>query len=164
MNTKKMSLLALFVALSIIGAMIKIPAIVGSVALDAFPALVVVVLLGTRSGMFVAAMGHLMSSLIVGMPLGPMHLFVAVEMAVIVWIFGVLYQSGKKWIACIVFIILNGIIAPLPFALLLSLPFYISLVPSVLVGSALNGVLALIFIQRFEPFLQKKLVGILNES
>ena len=110
MNTKKMSLLALFVALSIIGAMI------------------------------------------------------AVEMALIVWIFGVLYQSGKKWIACIVFIILNGIIAPLPFALLLSLPFYISLVPSVLVGSALNGVLALIFIQRFEPFLQKKLVGILNES
>src|SRR5699024_4243128 len=87
-----------------------------------------------------------------------------VEMALIVWIFGVLYQSGKKWIACIVFIILNGIIAPLPFALLLSLPFYISLVPSVLVGSALNGVLALIFIQRFEPFLQKKLVGILNES
>ena len=43
MNTKKMSLLALFVALSIIGAMIKIPAVVGSVALDAFPALVVVV-------------------------------------------------------------------------------------------------------------------------
>jgi len=34
--------------------------------------------------MFVAAMGHLMSSLIVGMPLGPMHLFVAVEMALIV--------------------------------------------------------------------------------
>ena len=160
MNTKKMSLLALFVALSIIGAMIKIPAVVGSVALDAFPALVVVVLLGTKSGMFVAAMGHLMSSLIVGMPLGPMHVFVAMEMAVIVWIFGVLYQSGKKWVACLAFIILNGIIAPLPFALLLSLPFYLSLVPSVLIGSALNGILALIFIQRFEPFLQKKLVGI----
>src|SRR5699024_4037691 len=140
------------VALSIIGAMIKIPAVVGSVALDAFPALVVVVLRGTKSGMFVAAMGHLMSSLFVGMPLGPMHVFVAMEMAVIVWICGALYQSGKKWVACMVFIILNGIIAPLPFALLLSLPFYLSLVPSVLIGSALNGILALIFIQRFEPF------------
>lgn len=39
MNIRKMSLIALFIALSVIGAAIKIPAIIGSIALDVFPAI-----------------------------------------------------------------------------------------------------------------------------
>lgn len=162
MHTKKLSLLALFIALSMVGAMIKIPAIVGSVALDIFPPLVVAVLIGRKSGAFVAAMGHLMSAFIAGMPLGPMHFFIAVEMAVIVWLFAMLYQSGKKWLAAALFMMLNSFIAPLPFAFLFSLSFYISLVPSLFIGSVLNGLLALLFIPRLEPFFERNLAVMMH--
>lgn len=157
-HTKKLSLLALFIALSIIGSMIKIPAVIGSVAIDAFPALVVAVLIGRKSGALVAAIGHLLSALIGGMPLGPMHLIIAVEMAIIVWIFSLLYQANKKMLAGGAFVVLNGLIAPLPFILLLSFPFYLSLVPSLVIGSAFNMILALIFIPRLERFFQTNLV------
>lgn len=163
MHTKKLSILALFIGLSIIGSMIKVPAVIGSVAIDAFPALVVAVLIGKNYGAIVGALGHLMSALIGGLPLGPMHLLIAMEMAIIVWVFGLLFQSNKKYLAGGSFVFLNGVIAPLPFILLLSLPFYLSLVPSLVLGSALNMVLALIFIPRLEPYFKAKLAGILHE-
>lgn len=155
LNTKNLSLLALFIALSIVGSMIKIPAVVGSVALDAFPALVAVVLIGGKSGAWIAALGHLMSALIGGMPLGPMHGVIAVEMALIVWVFGMLYQSNRKLLAGASFVFLNGLIAPLPFIILLSFPFYLSLLPSLLIGSVVNMVLAWIAIPRLEPLFHK---------
>ncbi|MHA6252614.1 ECF transporter S component [Oceanobacillus sp. CAU 1775] len=163
MQTKKLSILALFIGLSIIGSMIKVPAVIGSVALDAFPALVVAVLLGKNYGAIVGMMGHLMSALIGGLPLGPMHLLIAIEMAIIIWIFGMLYQSNKKYLAGGSFVILNGIIAPLPFILLLSLSFYLSLLPGLIIGSSLNMVLALVFIPRLEPYFKNKFVGIVHD-
>ena len=53
MNIKKISLISLFIALSVAGASIKIPAIVSSVALDMVPALLAGVILGGGSGAFV---------------------------------------------------------------------------------------------------------------
>lgn len=50
MNIKKITLLALFIGLSVVGAMIKIPAVVTSVALDAFPALLAAVYFGPLAG------------------------------------------------------------------------------------------------------------------
>lgn len=163
-SRRRMSLIALFVALSVIGSMVKIPGPIGSVALDAFPALVLAVFIGGKSGALVAAMGHLVSALFAGMPLGPMHLLVAVEMAMIVWLFGVIYQSNKKIMAGALFVFLNGMIASLPFILLVSLPFYLSLLPSLVIGSAFNVILALIFIPRFEPIFNRKFEGVFHES
>lgn len=50
MNVKKISTLALLIALSVVGAMIKIPAVVASVSLDSFPALLAGALLGGGAG------------------------------------------------------------------------------------------------------------------
>jgi len=60
-----MSLLALFIALSVIGASIKSPAVIGSVALDVFPALFSSVLIGKRTGAVVAGLGHMRGHAIV---------------------------------------------------------------------------------------------------
>src|SRR5699024_3998457 len=49
MDIKKISLLALFIDLSVIGSFIKIPAVFCSIALDAFPALLSVVIIGTTA-------------------------------------------------------------------------------------------------------------------
>ncbi|MFL6558221.1 MAG: ECF transporter S component [Bacillus sp. (in: firmicutes)] len=147
MKGKIVSGLALLTALSVVGAMIKIPAIVGSVALDVFPALLAAVLFGARAGAVVGALGHLISALAGGFPLGPMHFFIAVEMAVLVWLFGVFYTNNKI-IASALFIIGNSFLAPLPFIYLMNLGFYLGIVPSLLAGSIINTVIALIAIPR----------------
>lgn len=158
MSAKKISLLAMFIALSVIGASIKIPAVIGSVALDAFPALFAAVLIGGVPGSIVAGFGHLISALIGGMPLGPMHLIVAVEMAFIVWLFSHLYNSGKRFLASLSFVILNGFVASVPFIFLISLSFYLAIIPSLIVGAIMNVGVALIFIPRLVPTLRRHLV------
>lgn len=159
MSSKKLSLLALFIALSVIGASIKIPAIVGSIALDAFPALLASILLGKRMGAIIAGFGHILSSLIAGMPLGPMHLIIALEMAVIVWCFSVIYQSGKRKFAGLFFVLSNSLLAALPMLFLLGKGFYFALLPSLFIGAFFNVFVALLFIPRFEKLFTTNIVG-----
>jgi uncharacterized membrane protein len=157
MNIKKLCLIALMIALSAVGASIKIPAVVDSVALDALPALLAAVLFGVRAGAVTGALGHLLSALIGGFPLGPMHILIALEMAVLVWIFGILYEKGKKIISGIVFITGNAFVAPIPFIFLMNKGFYAVIVPSLLIGSVINTVLAFILIPRLSSLTQHRL-------
>ncbi|HEX6595068.1 MAG TPA: ECF transporter S component [Bacillota bacterium] len=162
MDIKKISLLALFIALSVIGSFIKIPAVVGSIALDAFPALLAVVLIGTTAGAVVAGMGHMVSAYIGGMTLGPLHIIVAMGMALIVWVFGVIYKSDRRMLAGVIFVLCNSFMIPLPFAFIMSMPFYVALIPSLLVGASVNTVIALILIPRVETIFQKQLAGVIK--
>jgi uncharacterized membrane protein len=151
-------LLALFSALSAVGAAIKIPAIVGSVAFDVFPALLAASLLGSGAGAIVGALGHLLSALIAGFPLGPMHGLIAVEMALLVYIFGVFYKKNKKVIASILFILANTFAAPLPFIFLMNIAFYVAILPSLLIGSLINTVIALVAIPRLKALVKQDLI------
>jgi uncharacterized membrane protein len=154
LNGKLISLLAMFTALSVVGASIKIPAIVGSVALDVFPALLAAALFSSWSGAIVAAFGHLISALLGGFPLGPMHLLIAIEMALLVWIFGFLYKKNKKIAATALFILGNSFAAPLPFILLMNKAFYLAIVPSLLIGSIINTGIALFALPRLSAFIK----------
>lgn len=159
MKSMNMALIALLVALTAIGAAIKIPAIIGSVGLDAFPAVLAAAILGGPSGAMVGGLGHLLSALIGGMPMGPLHVIVAVEMAILAYVFAVFYRKGMKWQAGVGFILGNSFIAPLPFMLLINVAFYWAIVPSLLIGSVINTALALILIPRLarlvEPMLSR---------
>ncbi|MEC1521173.1 ECF transporter S component [Neobacillus niacini] len=159
MKSRMLSLLALFSALSAVGAAIKIPAIVGSVAFDVFPALLAAALLGSGAGAIVGALGHLLSALISGFPLGPMHLLIAIEMALLVYIFGVLYKKNKKSTASILFVLANTFAAPLPFIIIMNIAFYIALVPSLLIGSIINTVIALAAIQRLRSLVKPDILN-----
>jgi uncharacterized membrane protein len=159
MTSRKLSLLALFSALSAVGAAIKIPAIVGSVAFDVFPALFAAALLGSGAGAIVGALGHLLSALISGFPLGPMHVLIAIEMALLVFIFGVLYKKNKKVTAGILFILANAFAAPLPFIILMNKAFYAAIVPSLLIASIINTVIALIAIPRLKAFFKQDMMN-----
>src|SRR4051812_38910864 len=158
MKSRMLSLLALFAALSAVGAAIKIPAIVGSVAFDVFPALLAAALLGSGAGALVGALGHLLSALIAGFPLGPMHFLIAIEMAALVFIFAVLYKKNKKISAAILFILANAFAAPLPFIFLMNMAFYVALVPSLLIGSIINTVIALLVIPRLKALFKQDLI------
>lgn len=103
MNTKKMVLFATLLALCVIGANIKI---LGSIALDSFPAFLGALLLGPVAGAILGVMGHLVSALLAGFPLSvPLHLIIAIMMALTMYVFGTLYLkliASGRWTAIIV--------------------------------------------------------------
>ncbi|GAM12208.1 substrate-specific component CblT of predicted B12-regulated ECF transporter for dimethylbenzimidazole [Mesobacillus selenatarsenatis SF-1] len=149
--------MAMFIALSAVGASIKIPAVIGSVALDSFPALLAAGLLGGPAGAAAGGLGHLLSAIIGGMPLGPLHLLVAGEMALLAYLFALLYKNGKRWSAGVLFIMGNSFAAPLPFIFLMGKSFYLAIVPSLFAGSLLNTLLALIVLPRIVKLLEHSL-------
>ena len=73
--------IAIFSALSAIGAMIPIPSPVGSIALDSFPGYFMALWRGVGGGATVCAIGHLLSAFRAGFPLGYLHLAVSLLMA-----------------------------------------------------------------------------------
>lgn len=82
-KTRFVSEIALFSALSGIGAMIPVPSPVGSVALDSFPGYFMALWRGSLSGALVCAIGHMLSALRAGFPLGYLHVPVALLMALV---------------------------------------------------------------------------------
>lgn len=155
MNTKKLTIIALFIALSAVGGFIKLPSAVGSIALDIFPALIAVIIVGNKSGALVGGLGHMISAQLGGLPLGPLHLMIAVEMALLVLLFGLLYQSGRRILASILFVLGNGLLAALPFAFIISFSFYIAIAPMLLLAAFINTILALLIISKLKPFFKQ---------
>ncbi len=147
MNSKKLALGAVLVALSVVGGMIKIN---GSIALDAVAAYFAAAALGGLFGGAIAVLGHFFSALMAGFPLTvPMHLFVMAEMFVIVYLFGKIYERNKYG-AAVSSIVLNGPVGTGLAALLataLGMPFagkimFGTLVLPVTFASAVNVALA----------------------
>lgn len=75
-------------------------------------------------------------------------------MAILAFVFAALYRKGFKWQAGVLFIIGNAFVAPLPFLFLMSKAFYLSIVPSLFIGSAINTVLAFVLIPRLEKLIE----------
>ncbi len=141
-NLKTLLTLSLFLALSAIGGMVKIPAVIGTVALDSMPALLVSSLYNGRKGAIVAGGGHIISSMYAGFPLGPLHILIAAEMALFVWLFGYVFSKGKRVLSALLFFIGNGVLAGIPFIFILSTSFYFAILPSLLAGSLINLTIA----------------------
>ncbi|RKD30592.1 ECF transporter S component [Thermohalobacter berrensis] len=144
----KLTYCALLIALSAIGSMIKIQ---GSIAFDSMPGFFAALFLGPVYGAVVAGIGHFLTATLSGFWLTiPMHIIVALEMALFGYIFGIVYKKINGIIASMIAIILNGPVAALiavPTSLILGLPlrgwslFYAVIIP-LTVASAANVVLA----------------------
>ncbi len=112
-TTFRITLLALFIALCVVGANVKV---MGSIAFDSLPAFLAAFLIGGKEGAIAGAAGHLFSALLAGFPLTlPMHLAIAAEMAAICWLAGWLVQNKnvRVWAAAIPAFVLNAFISPL---------------------------------------------------
>ncbi|MDN4525758.1 ECF transporter S component [Fictibacillus fluitans] len=154
-RNKQLALFTAFVSLAAAGSFIKIPSPAGSVAFDSMPALAAAALMSPWSGVAVACFGHLLSAGLAGFPLGPLHVMVAVQMGLLAFFYGVLYRRNAKRAATLMFVIGNGILAPLCFWPVLGKAVVIGLIPSLLAAAVLNGLTALIIIPRIKPaFLQ----------
>lgn len=151
-NLSKLIKISLFIALSVVGALLKIPSPTGTVAFDSLPGYLGAVIIGKKEGAIIAALGHLASAATAGFFLTvPVHLYIALQMAAAAYLFGFLKEKVGLWFATGVAIFLNGVVMP---ALLIPIPGYgtamfaILLVP-LLVGSAVNVILAAIISKRF---------------
>jgi hypothetical protein len=139
MSARNLAIAALFVSLSAVGGMVKIPLGIASIALDAVPALVAVLFLSPPLAGTIAAFGHLASALYGGFPLGPFHAIIAIEMWAAIWLFGTLHAKGYKTIKWAAFILCNGIVAAVPFYFLLSPAFFYASVPGLAIAASINA-------------------------
>ncbi|MEM1592562.1 MAG: ECF transporter S component [Candidatus Bathyarchaeia archaeon] len=140
---------AIFSALSAVGAMIPIPSPVGSIALDSFPGYFMAIWRGSWSGATVCAVGHLLSAFRAGLPLGHIHLAVALLMAGV----GILTAILKKRLGVIVG--LTGGVALNTIGGVLAVPVYgwgflPIITPFLLVASIVNAAVAGIIYKAFE--------------
>ena len=145
---KRIAVIAVFIALSAVGALIKIPSPWNTVALDSAAGFFSALAFGNLTGMLVIGIGHLLTSALSGFPLSlPIHLMVAIAMAV----FAVLFRLTNKRLgiipAIIAGIILNGLAAP--FILLPGggMVAVLAAIPFLLFGSAVNIIVAAIAYQ-----------------
>ncbi|MFD1851599.1 hypothetical protein [Oceanobacillus bengalensis] len=102
----------------------------------------------------------MISALTGGMPLGSLHFIIALEMALLVFIFAMLFRRGKKRLASILFVIGNAFVSPIPFIYLFDLTFYFALLPSLFIGSLLNTAIAWVV----TPPLTTKIQGIYHRG
>lgn len=143
-SVRRLTYLAMFIALSIVGANIKIPSIIGTPAFDSFPGFLAALIMGPVNGAIVAAIGHLLTALTVGFPLTiPVHLLIACGMAGIVALFAVISRRSL-WVGLGTGIVLNGLVFPGLFVLIpgYGKAFFLSMVLPLLVASILNIILA----------------------
>lgn len=118
MKTKNLVLTALFIALSFVGAYIKV---MGTVAFDSMPAFLGALIIGPVYGGIIGALGHFLTALTSGFPLSiPVHLITMGGMAVTMIAFSVVYKRVSKS---------NGLLA---------------MILSLIVGVVINGPLTLL--------------------
>ncbi|WP_086313476.1 hypothetical protein A5821_000981 [Enterococcus sp. 7F3_DIV0205] len=164
--TKRLTLTAMFIALSVIGSMIKLT---GSIALDSLPGFVGTVFLGPSIGFLLGSFGHLTSAAIAGFPLTiPVHVITAFLMGCCLFCYGIIREkltkkySINRFLSVFIAYLINT-----PLSLLLLYPLlgnvvYMLFIP-LSVASLLNFLLAevvLYFLERTsDRFIAKKKVG-----
>ena len=135
--------MAILIALSAVGALIKIPSPTGTVALDSAPGYFTAAAFGPIEGGIVAGLGHLFTALTTGFPLGlPFHLFVAVQQAVWALAFWFLVTRVNIWAGVIGATFLNGVVASLLVIPVGGWGLAASLLLPLTVGSAVNVIVA----------------------
>ena len=142
---KKIAFIAIFIALSAIGAMIKIPSPVGSIAFDSAPGYFCALAFGYLEGIVVIAAGHILTSGTAGFPLGlPLHLCIALQM--------VLWATAIRWITVhfglmagsVITVLLNGVVSSFTMFFIGGIGAVWGIMPFLLGGSLANILLAAI--------------------
>ncbi len=145
MKTKNMILCALFIALSVALSYVAIPSPTGTIAFDSLPAFVAGAVLGPIFGGIVGFLGHLATSLKVGYPLGILsHLIIGGFMFLAAYTFGYFYNQNKKIYGTILTIIINGVLALLPFGFMIGWGFVVGMIFPLLIATTANVLIGLV--------------------
>ncbi|WOP18269.1 ECF transporter S component [Raineyella sp. LH-20] len=144
-SARKVAVMAIFIALSAVGSLVKLPSPLGTVALDSAPGFFAAVAFGGWVGFVVAAVGHLLTAALTGFPLTlPLHLLIAVGMGVCALVFSWLARRGT--VGMVVGLVVTALLNSVGLGLVV-LPvggwgMYVAAVPSLLAGAVVNLVIA----------------------
>ena len=142
-NVKRLSIMAIFIALSAVGALIKIPSPVGTIGMDSAPGFFSALAFGGLTGAIVIAFGHLLTAAVIGFPMTiPIHLYIALQMA----LWAVVYRWVNEKLglipAVIVGIILNGVVSAFAMLPMMGMGGVLGLMPFLVIGAALNVIIS----------------------
>ncbi|WP_309493333.1 ECF transporter S component [Candidatus Hecatella orcuttiae] len=136
----------IFSALSVVGSLIPFPSPVGTIAFDSFPGYFAALYFGVMDGAVIFAIGHLATSIVHGFPLGFWHFLIALGMAVVGVVVGIVHKViSRVWgfiPATIAGITANTAMFPLAVPVM-GWAGSLLLVPFLAVASTLNGILAM---------------------
>lgn len=108
-NTRQLVFMALLIALSFVGAQLKV---FGTIAFDSLPAFLGTLLMGPVAGAIIAIIGHLLTALTSGFPMTlPVHLAIGLGMGLIMVATWYTYVFVKKIANDIVGLIVSVIVA-----------------------------------------------------
>lgn len=108
-DVKRLVLMGLFIALSFVGALIKIQ---GTIAFDAVPAFFAAIVLGPVYGGIIGLLGHLMTAAYTGFPSTiPVHGVIALMMFISCYTFGIVHKKTSFLMADFVGVMMNGVIS-----------------------------------------------------
>jgi Protein of unknown function (DUF1393). len=145
-SVKRIAIMAIFIALSAVGAMIKIPSPIGSIGLDSAPGYFCALAFGGVEGAIIIAIGHLLSAAVVGFPLSiPIHLGVAVCMAIWAVIFRFIGKKGSIVMIAVAVVaasLLNSFVTGLLLIPVGGWALYVVNIIPLLVASAVNTIIA----------------------
>jgi len=142
-DVRKIARMAIFIALSAVGALVKIPSPTGTVALDACPGYFSGITFGAKEGGVVAFLGHLLTAAITGYPLGIItHVYIGLQMAVWVAVFYYLSKKINIVVGAVCAILCNGIVSPLLIIPIGGKGLALALMLPLTVGSAVNVIIA----------------------
>ncbi|MCK5758980.1 MAG: ECF transporter S component [Clostridiales bacterium] len=143
LSVKFITLCGVFIALSVVGAFIK--PFGSSIAFDSLPAFLAASMLGPIAGAITGLLGHLISSAIVGFPFTlPVHLIVAVEMAMVMIIYAILSRKINIVVSAVIAVILNGVGATALLIPILGTTFFVAMVGPLTLIATINVVLAVL--------------------
>lgn len=148
-TAKRVARIAIFTALSVVGAFVKIPSPTGTVAMDSCPGFFSALMWGYAEGGIVIALGHIATAASVGFPLGALHILIAIMMTAAAALFRLAGTAvPKRWNLNIAAAILvggtfNGLMAIL-LSPVIGLGLAVAITPSLLVASYINTAVAAI--------------------
>lgn len=163
-KTRQIVLLALFIAMSVVGGYIKLPnPITSSIAFDSLPAYLAALLLGGIPGAIVGFLGHMASAGLGGFPLSlPIHIVIGIEMAIIMLIFNFCAKKTNIIVAIIIGIILNGVVCPASLILIpgMGMPVFLGALVPLTAASVLNIILGVLVLKPIKRAIPKEMVGV----
>lgn len=143
LSVKQVAYTAIFIALSAVGAMIKIPSPVGTIGLDSGPGYFCGLAFGYRTGCLVILIGHLLTAGLVGFPLGiPLHIFIGAQLALWVAAFRWISLSFGLVAGSVAAVILNGAVSAFTMYFVGGMGAVLGTMPFLAAGSLINVAIA----------------------
>lgn len=146
-TAKRVARIAVFIALSVVGAFIKIPSPTGTVAMDSCPGFFSALMWGYAEGGIVVFMGHIATAASAGFPLGALHIVIAAMMVVAAALFRLAGTVVPKRRSLNIFAAIlaggtfNGLMA-LILHPVIGLGLAVAITPSLLAASYINTAVA----------------------